>query len=609
MRAYFALLWHPEDPAANAEAGTLIAKAGAQAPPTAERLEAPGLFLLDLGNPAGPANILPIGTEGDHGAGAVFGTLFRPGDGSEAQSPVRALSPAQTGALLRSGGSRLVRDFWGHYAGFLRDRNSLSVIADPAGCLPCYYTCDRGVLCVFSNLELCPWLDLASFTVNARFIADLLVYDKILTGETGLTQVHELLGGQRLVYDGQRAVIDQVWDPRNTAAEVLEPEFEDAARLLRETTCRVVRSWAGLSRDIAVSLSGGLDSSMVLSALGNGAYGGSLAAVHFRLGSGDPPECHYARLSADMAACPLTEVAIDPGCGQEGLPARYPLSVRPFRQFTSPDLAALIPPSLQTASGLRFTGQGGDHLFRDARDAAMFADYIRRHGPGLQSGRRLLEAARLSDQSIWRVLAQTLPEFAGRRAPSPYLAAIRKRQTLLNQAASHPEDMAARLPDWVRDPGGLPPAKFAQVCALLHMTQLRQQLASTGLRETIHPLLSLPLVELCLRLPAWTLSAGGQNRGLARYAFREMIPPAVRQRMTKGSASRFYVDRITLFREQIVDTLISGKLVSLGLLTNADIESFGARETYMTQTSGVMMLFYYGIECWLRSWADVSAAG
>ena len=74
-------------------------------------------------------------------------------------------------------------------------------------------------------------------------------------------------------------------------------------------------------------------------------------------------------------------------------------------------------------------------------------------------------------------------------------------------------------------------------------------------------------------------------------------------RTAKGSASRFYVARVTRFRDQIIDTLKHGELVSLGLLTDKDIEAYAARDTFMIESSGVMMLFYYGIECWLRTWA------
>jgi len=61
--------------------------------------------------------------------------------------------------------------------------------------------------------------------------------------------------------------------------------------------------------------------------------------------------------------------------------------------------------------------------------------------------------------------------------------------------------------------------------------------------------------------------------------------------------------RVFRFRDQIIDTLKHGELVSLGLLTDMDIEAYGARDTFMTESSGVMMLFYYGMECWLRTWA------
>jgi asparagine synthase (glutamine-hydrolysing) len=603
MRAYFAALWNPDDPVASKTVEGVIACYRSIRPQSRPLPVSKGFFFSDLGTQTTHTRQLVISAGAQSTDGLVYGTLFRKSDQGAHDHQVNFFSSAENDRLIQSTGRTLLEDYWGNFVGFFRHESGFSILTDPTASLPCYYTFRNGACFVFSNLELCPWLDMSGFTVNRRFIADLFAYDKILTGETGLNEVHELLGGEMLRLDDAHTYKDLIWDPRDIASDTLRCPVDLAAAQLRSTVCRTVQSWGHTNRNIAVSLSGGLDSSIVLAALAYGSRKAPVHAIHFCLGSEDPPELSYARQTARLCGCPVEDILIEPGEGLDRLPEHHPPTVRPFRQFTSPDLAALLPEHLQLQGGVRFTGQGGDHLFRDVPDAAMFADYLLRHGPGPDTGRRLLDAARLSGHSIWKVMADTGHLIRQRGALSPYLETIRKRQNRLNQFANAPEDIAGRLPVWTREAKGLPPAKFSQVCALLHMTQLRQNLASTGHRETLHPLISQPLIELCLRLPAWTLSTNGANRGLARVAFKGLIPEPVRLRTAKGSASRFYVARVSRFRDQIVDTLKHGELVSLGLLTDNDVEAYGARDSFMIESSGVMMLFYYGIECWLRTWA------
>ena len=118
-----------------------------------------------------------------------------------------------------------------------------------------------------------------------------------------------------------------------------------------------------------------------------------------------------------------------------------------------------------------------------------------------------------------------------------------------------PADMLAGLPDWTLDPDGLPPGKFEQVSALLHMFLVRDPLAGFGGRHVLHPLISQPLIELCLRLPVWQLCLGGINRGLARAAFAGDLPDRVRLRTTKGEATQYFIEHLSANHDRIRDAL------------------------------------------------------
>ena len=360
MRAYFAALWNPDDPIASKTAEDVIACRRSNRPPGRPMPVSTGFCFSDLGTQTTHTKQLVVSASAQWADGLVYGTLFRKSDQGTHDNQVDVFSPAEQDRLIQSTGRTLLEDYWGNFVGFFRHETGVSVLTDPSASLPCYYTFRNGACFVFSNLELCPSLGLSGFTVNRRFIADLFAYDKILTGETGLNEVHELLGGERLHIDNDHIHKDLIWDPRDIASDTLPLSVDRAAAQLRSTVCRTVQSWGHTNRNIAVSLSGGLDSSIVLAALADGSLKAPVHAIHFCLGSEDPPELSYARQTAQLCGCPLEDILIEPGEGLDQLPEHHPPTVRPFRQFTSPDLAALLPEHLQLQGGVSFTGQGGD---------------------------------------------------------------------------------------------------------------------------------------------------------------------------------------------------------------------------------------------------------
>tara|TARA_R110002049_G_scaffold193364_4_gene362224 strand:+ start:8358 stop:10211 length:1854 start_codon:yes stop_codon:yes gene_type:complete len=600
MRSFIALVWNPRDPAASRAAEAFDRSILVAVGPEAGKVTQAGFVLHDLSLPAGNDAIIRLGPDGVNGTGAIFGTLFQTSGGTQAAMRVTALDAACAAALARGGAPALLAQYWGRYVAFLKTGDGFAIIPDPAASIPCYYTRQSGVTVIFSNLEKCNFLDRSGFTINYAFVSALLAYDKIQNGDTGLNEIGELAGGQQLRVMPSEYRIDTVWDPRNVALSQLDLSPDDAATRLRETVLGVTHTWAREYGDVAVSLSGGLDSSIVLNSLARNDYPGALSAVHFQPDSADGSELRYACAAAEQAGCKLVTIPVSPGAGLPGV-GEHPLTARPQRQFLAPDLPSLLP-ALPAASGALFTGQGGDHLFRVARAPTAFADYIRQSGLSREAGAILLDSARLSGQSIWSVLKHTTPLIAGRGHVSDAVAGLDRRRTRVNQHVLALLDPERVLPVWARESGGLPPAKFDQVSTLVHMFQVRDHLDSRGDRDIVRPLMSQPLIELCLRLPAWILSAGGVNRGLARRAFRGIVPDLVLERTTKGYAARYYVDRVSAWRQEIIETLANGELAARDLISSADIQALGEREQLTIQASGSRMLMYYGIESWLRAW-------
>nr|WP_065382795.1 asparagine synthase-related protein [Hyphomonas sp. ND6WE1B] len=406
--AFFAMSWNPGDAEAEQQAARILTRMmEAPAPPIL--VETSGFLVADLSQPvtANPPIIEIRRTDGQFG-GAIFGTLF-PRNGHTRLTEIRH---AAATALLDTGGRNLYDDYWGSYVAFFRRGDDVAVYTDPVSSIPCFYSSNSGVTCFYSNLELCPFLDRNKFTFNLRFISTLMAYDKLQNGETGLNEVKELFGGQCLMARTPDAPPETLWDPRDIARDVLEPDPDSAACLLREAVQQAVSAWATSVPAPAVDLSGGLDSSIVLSCLAESDAPLPHLAVHHVVESGDPSEAHFARAAAAFLGADLAEIRFSPS---RQLPdvTSHPASARPYRQFLSRDFNAQLSQATGGMERTYLTGQGGDHLFHAAETALGFSDYLRQHGMGPHLISELANSARLSNLSVWRILRDTLPDMIG----------------------------------------------------------------------------------------------------------------------------------------------------------------------------------------------------
>lgn len=590
LRAFFAMVWCPGNAVAASSAARLqnelIRAPWDQIP----RHEEDGFVLTDLSPPpwTGPVRSL-LAPESQPRGSALFGQIFN------SETPGKTPKDSDTADWLSTRGSALLADWWGQYVCFLRFRNSWSVVTEPAASIPCYYCNFDGLTLVFSHLERCGFLDRKRFTLNRDYLSRLLIYDRLPGPETALNQVQELPGGCRLDITPFGHRIERLWDPRSIARRGLDVPLPEACGRLSDTVRQVVSAQSTSRRRIIMSLSGGLDSSIVLGCLATQGKQTDLVAVHHRLGSEDLSEARFARAAAEKAGCRYSEIVVS---HEQTLPApeTHPLSVRPFRQFLQPDIAALFRGAVELEGASIFTGQGGDHLFLTSRSPHGFIDRLQNKGIGPEAVRELFNAARLSGKSVFSILLSCM---AGEPGTNSMLAALELK---LAAAGGDPERAADWLPDWATQTGHLPPGKADHVSRLVHLYQLREPLQRSADADIVHPLLSQPLLELSLRLPVYQLCAHGITRGLARLAFRDVLPDPIRTRLTKGYASGYFSQQIEANLPVIKDALLGGALVQTGLLAPQMIEPVLKSGQHRIDSSGKRLLILYTIESWLRSW-------
>ena len=119
----------------------------------------------------------------------------------------------------------------------------------------------------------------------------------------------------------------------------------------------------------------------------------------------------------------------------------------------------------------------------------------------------------------------------------------------------------------------LPIGKFRQVQELINAFGYYDPFLREAAPEPVNPLLSQPLVELCLSLPTWLLTRGGRGRALARRAFAHDIPREIATRQSKGGME----EHVALILQRNLDfargLLLDGQLVRQGILDRGQVEA------------------------------------
>lgn len=556
----------------------------------------PGLRVFTVGNRAGVNESYPL----PRARGVVLGHLFRR-RGSARSSTHVDLSTNEGERILQSEGRALIEDYWGRYVAVIRARMpGALVLRDPSGALPCFQKTFEGVTFVFSWLE-----DLIAFAphlpaprVNWDAIAAFIALRHLGARETALEGVSQILPGQLTTLAGDNSPPVTLWSAAAIAGSIIEPEPHVAAMHLRQEVIDCALAWASIYDSMLLRLSGGIDSAILLGSLFTTHQGTKVTCLNYYSPGSDSDERSYARLAAAKAGLDLVERERDLGARLEDVLAvsRTPVP-EPYLGRIGADR---IDAEVASAHGARamFTGGGGDQLFFELRCTFPAVDYLSRHGPGLGFVRASVDAARLGKVSLWQAMWRALVDQGRRNSPLDELGGF------LTLARSDALDGVREIeryvhPELLAD-SALPIGKFQQLQMLLFPSGYYDPFLLEAAPELVNPLLSQPLVELCLKLPTWLLTYGGQGRGLARRAFANDLPREIATRKSKGGMEA-YVS--TMLRRNISlarDLLLDGHLVRHGLLDRQKVDAaLTGRLSSLGGNAGEIHNFV-AIECWLR---------
>lgn len=595
MFRYFGFHWEASNPA-RAAIAQRIDESIQHAGRWQSALSAPGLRVYVTGARSAVNGIYPMPAA----RGVILGRLFR-----RREEPCRSqdivISDNEGDRILRTNGRALIDDYWGRYTAVLRsDHLGTRVLSDPGGALPCYRSSIEGVAVFFSWLE-----DMLAFAPSSSApcidwdaITARLLLGRLGGGRTSLHGVSQILPGQSAVLDAKAGSPISLWSAVEVATRTVDPEPEVAAAQLRQAVVNCSRAWSSCYDAILLRLSGGVDSAILLGSLSIARATTRITCLNYHSPGPDSDERDLARLAAARAGVELIERARDAAFRLDDIltVSRTPTPEVYIGRMGSGRIDAEIADAHQAPA--MFTGAGGDQIFFQLRCTWPAADYLHAHGLGSGFVRASLDAARLGGVSLLRAMGSALSDRRYRASPLDGAGQFSTlvRRDVLESARHldkyvHPDLFCATA---------LPIGKFQQVQELINPMGYYDPYLREAAPEIVNPLLSQPLLELCLALPTWLLTKGGRGRALARRAFARDIPREIANRQSKGGmeghAATILQRNLPLARA----LLLEGRLVAQGLLDRSKVEAalagrLSASGEYLSEIHDCI-----AIEVWLR---------
>lgn len=530
------------------------------------------------------------------GDAVVLGSVFARGQAER----ISRLSPETQKAVQASRGAALIAQFWGAYVAILGngEDGDVHVVRDPSGAMPCYYLHRHGTTIIASDIEILLICALIHPQIDWNSVAGHLLANNLRPARTGLVDVSELLGGFRLTVTDGSIELTQIWSPWAFADRAEQMRDEPAAiDGVFATTQLCIAGWASLFDHVLLGVSGGLDSSIVAACLAESGTPFSCFTLATESPAGD--ERAYARILASAYGVRLFEEFEDIALVdiRRSDAAHLPRPVaRSFAQ--SGDQKALNIAKSVGADAF-FSGGGGDNVFCYLESAAPIADRLLVDGIGRGSWQTIQDVCALTECSAWTAAKQAVRRTWFRKPNYrwPVNAAF------LSDKAVQMAAGVLRHP-WLDAPDNALPGKATHVAWLLGIQNHLEGFGRERVHSMLAPLMSQPLVELCLQIPSWMWCSGGRNRSIARQAFAKAMPQEIVNRSSKGSPTGFVMEVFEANRGIMREMLLNGLLVDQGLLDREALAAVLDNVRPVRESEYARIMTLVDVEAWARVWSS-----
>ena len=597
MFRYVALVWNPAEAETSSAATRLMERLEHELSGWSAVLSRKGLAVFVTGTHTGSCRAYPLGE------GVVLGTLFGRHDSAAGHFDL-VLDADRCTAILNTNGRELIDAYWGRYVAFLYDSQAgeTLIVRDPTGGMPCLWVDSNGVRICCSWFEDCLLLERRRFSINWDAVRTRLAAALFHSEQSGLNEISELRAGEAVRFRNGACVKAFYWSPVDV---VQQGHLEDpilATEEMRRTTQMCVHAWASRYKGIIHYLSGGLDSSIVLGVLRGAKVRTPVCALNYYSPGAEGDEREFARAAAGLFGCALVERERSASVDLRGLLSASrtaeprSLYVRLEASQHEAELAAT------TGSDGVFSGDGGDTLFFTSPASLTAVDYVRDYGPVARALKVAFNAAYLQEVSVWSILRQAW-RFGVRREHRHNVTERQDWGALTDEVVDFVTRRGDFVHPWFQGREELPPGKLTQAFLLSFAPDFYDPLGNNAQPEHACPLLSQPLMELCLRTPTYVLAPGPQDRMLARRAFAADLPDKIRYRPIKGGMTGHVKRVLDSNLDFLNDFLVNGVLVSQGLLDRRKLAEALSSAPTAQKYWAPEFFEYAGIESWVRSWA------
>lgn len=520
----------------------------------------------------------------------LIGTVFGP-DGRRIANPDDVIDDSATGGF-----DQLLERTWGSYTFIkLPKKGPVRVLRDPSATMPCYLVQPAcGFALLGSHVR-----DMMLYTrvrpqIRWPIVARHLRFPQYRDAETALEGVMEVLPGW--IVSLPSASLAPHWSPwRFVGRRGLLRDAAQAVDQLRETVLLAHKAWGTQISHALVALSGGLDSSIVCAGLAHA--GVRCSAVTLSSGTATGDERQYANMVADALDVPLTarnlaEAAVD----IEAPTAPY-LPRPNGRLFWQSADRLLADTAHAVGADSHVHGGGGDNIFCYLQSVVPIVDRLltRRYGWGTASTFR--DVCELTETDAWTVARHTVRRlFSGRR---------HYRWSAADELLSSDAIAIGRCVfdhPWLDLPDKALPGSAAHIALLLAIQNYLEGFPRELTSPVLAPLLSQPIVELCLRIPTWMWCADGANRAVARRAFADLLPREILHRRSKGTPDGFSMIVFERNRPLIRSMLHDGLLARQGLIDLDALDTLLFRDGPVRGAAYSRALALCSAEAWARSW-------
>lgn len=532
--------------------------------------------------------VIPIG---DHGC--VIGHLFSRSDPSVR---IAAFDADEVLAIEASGGRSLLKDFWGAYIAVLTpDNGVISVVRDPSAQMPCYYRSDADHLVLASDVT--QLARRGPQAVNFTELGRLLTSVDAIGRNTCISDVKELLPGECITTTPEGHTISEWWSPWPWTIPERQVSFETDTSRLRRVLADCIGSWASCFDSIALGVSGGLDSSIVACAAQSQDL--SLHCLNIVSNGAGGDERRYASVLASAVGRPLHE-------------RHYSLSSVDIEKPVAPHHAWPNAPYFMQGiatihSGFSkehhidayFSGNGGDNVFCSLNTAAPFVDRFLTQGARSGLMTTLRDLSVLTGADGMAILRHALGIY--KRFGDP--PRIYRNSSGLSASFIEALEPFVPLHPWLDNAKRALPGKIGHVKQIIRAHRGIELYPRAEAPVHIAPLLSQPIIEVCLGIPTWHWVHKGINRAVAREAVRGIVPQQLLRRTSKGGPSGFMNEIFQANRQKAEQMLRDGLLARAGLL---DLSIFEGIDPITANGSDKArrILDLCAAEAWARWWSD-----